>query len=129
MTILGIGVDILHLPRLKQVLQRHPKRFLTRILTKTEQEEFRMIQQQAGGNIEGDEPIRYLGARWALKEASYKAMYPHHKLTWQDVAVVKENGKPCLSIPEKDRFGIGRTHASVSHDGEYLIGQVLFESP
>lgn len=115
-------------PRLRQVLVRHPERFLTRILTKPEQEEFREIQGRAGGRIDDDAPVRYLGVRWALKEASYKAMYPHHKLTWQDVRVVKEEGKPCLSIAEKERFGIGRTHASVSHDGEYLIGQVLFES-
>ncbi|KAF9357630.1 hypothetical protein BGX34_009287 [Mortierella sp. NVP85] len=129
MTILGIGVDILHLPRMRQVLARHPERLITRILTKSEQQEFHAIREKAGQTNDDDAPIRYLGARWALKEASYKAMYPHHKLTWQDVTVVKQGGKPCLSIPEKERFGIGNTHASVSHDGEYLIGQVLFESP
>ncbi|KAF8930289.1 hypothetical protein BGZ58_008350 [Dissophora ornata] len=129
MTILGIGVDILHLPRLRQVLSRHPERFVTRILTKVEQEEFHAIKRKAEGDADNNAPLRYLGSRWALKEACYKAMYPHYKLTWQDVTVVKEDGKPCLKIPEKDRFGIGKTHASVSHDGEYLIGQVLFESP
>jgi len=36
-------------------------------------------------------------------------------------------GKPCVKVA--DSFGVGKTHASVSHDGEYLIGQVLFESP
>ncbi|KAG0213328.1 hypothetical protein BGX28_004666 [Mortierella sp. GBA30] len=85
MTILGIGIDILHLPRLKRVLLNHPERFLTRILTKSEQAEFRVIQEQAGG-------------------------------------------KPSLSIPEKAHFGISKSHATISHDGDYLIGQVLFES-
>lgn len=36
-------------------------------------------------------------------------------------------GKPCVRVA--DSFGVGKTHASVSHDGEYLVGQVLFESP
>ncbi|KAF9189939.1 hypothetical protein BGZ51_009151 [Haplosporangium sp. Z 767] len=129
MPILGIGVDILHLPRIRQVLLRHPKRLLTRILTKTEQDEFRVLQEGTDGDIDHDNLIRYLGTRWTLKEASYKALYPHHKMTWQDVTVVKDNGKPVLWIPEKARFGIGNTHSSVSHDGEYLIGQVLLESP
>ncbi|KAI1321216.1 hypothetical protein EDD11_007782 [Mortierella claussenii] len=128
MTILGIGIDILHLPRIKQVLSRRPDRFLTRILTPTERQEFKTLVQSCQGKIDDDVPVRHLGARWALKEASYKAMFPHHKLTWQDVSVVKQDGKPCLDIPEKDRFGIGKTHATVSHDGEYLIAQVLFES-
>ncbi|KAG9320663.1 hypothetical protein KVV02_004412 [Mortierella alpina] len=92
MTILGIGVDILHLPRLRRVLLNHPERFLTRILTKSEQTEFRAIQAKAGGKIDHDGPVQFLGARWALKEACYKAIYPHHKLTWQDVSVIKENG-------------------------------------
>ncbi|KAF9961881.1 hypothetical protein BGZ70_008171 [Mortierella alpina] len=129
MTILGIGIDILHLPRLRQVLLKHPERFLTRILTRSEQAEFRAIQAKAGGQIDHDKPVQFLGARWALKEACYKAVYPHHKLTWQDVTVIKENGKPALSIPEQARFGIGKSHVSVSHDGDYLIGQVLIESP
>ncbi|KAG0333019.1 hypothetical protein BG000_009536 [Podila horticola] len=123
--ILGIGVDILHLPRLKGLLSRRPDRFLTRILTEVEQKEFKALQQQAGG-ADQEGPLRYLGARWALKEASYKALYPHHKLTWQDVTVAKQD---VLIIAEKERFGIGKSHCSVSHDGEYLVGQVLLESP
>ncbi|KAF9171992.1 hypothetical protein BGX21_006642 [Mortierella sp. AD011] len=129
MTILGIGVDILHLPRIQRILLSRPDRFITRILTDIEQQEFRAIQESVGGEIDHQQLVRFVGARWALKEACYKAMFPHHKLTWQDVSVVKENGKPCLQILEKARFGIGNTHATVSHDGEYLIGQVLFESP
>ncbi|KAF9896531.1 hypothetical protein BX616_007267 [Lobosporangium transversale] len=129
MTILGIGIDILHLPRIKHILIRHPERFLTRILTKTELQEYRVLLEKTSGKVDVDAPVRYLGARWALKEASYKAAFPHHKLTWQDVIITKKDGKPCLIIPEKDRFGIGKAHASVSHDGEYLIAQVLFEVP
>lgn len=60
--ILGIGVDILHLPRLKGLLSRRPDRFLTRILTEVERNEFKVLQEQAGG-ADQEGPLRYLGAR------------------------------------------------------------------
>ncbi|GJJ77141.1 hypothetical protein EMPS_09500 [Entomortierella parvispora] len=195
--ILGIGVDILHLPRFQRLFRLRPERLITRILTKSEQDEFFTIQARirardapavvaaaptdktvealsssssssqspsssaSTANVSAvkidneptsagtgfasaspsslsknpavtkidlnDELLRYLASRWALKEASFKALYPHHTLTWQDVTIVKENGKPCVRVAEN--FGVGKTHATVSHDGEYLIGQVLFESP
>ncbi|KAG0277366.1 hypothetical protein BGZ96_002890 [Linnemannia gamsii] len=129
MGILGIGIDILHIPRLKQVLSRRPDRFLTRILTKAELTELEKLKTELNGEIVHDRAIRFVGARWALKEATYKALTPRLKLTWQDVTVYKDQGKPCLDIPEKEKFGIGAAHCSVSHDGEYLVAQVLFESP
>jgi len=150
--ILGIGVDILHLPRFQRLFRLRPERLITRILTKSEQNEFFAIQARVRArdsalaaaatdtdvealssssssslassastarfsavNIEhagtepasssssekpastridhNDESLRYLASRWALKEASFKALYPHHTLTWQDVTIVKENGK------------------------------------
>ncbi|KAG0301072.1 hypothetical protein BGZ97_002957 [Linnemannia gamsii] len=129
MGILGIGVDILHMPRLKQVISRRPDRFLTRILTKAELADLEKLKTELDGEIDHDRAIRFVGARWALKEATYKALTPRLKLTWQDVTVYKDQGKPCLDIPEKEKFGIGTAHCSVSHDGEYLVAQVLFETP
>ncbi|KAK3837066.1 MAG: 4'-phosphopantetheinyl transferase [Linnemannia elongata] len=129
MGILGIGIDILHLPRLKQVLSRRPDRFLTRVLTKAELTDFEQLKTEIHGKVAHDRAVRFVGVRWALKEATYKAMTPRHKLTWQDVTVYKDQGKPCLHIPEKEKFGIGAAHCSVSHDGEYLVAQVVFESP
>jgi len=63
MTVLGIGVDILHLPRMRQVLARHPERFITRILTKPELQEFHAIREKAGETNDDDAPVRYLGVR------------------------------------------------------------------
>lgn len=146
--ILGIGVDILHLPRFQRLFRLRPERLITRILTKSEQDEFFAIQarirardsavpaatdtsvedlsssssssststvkasavkiEHAGTDLssssssekpastridQNDESLRYLASRWALKEASFKALYPHHTLTWQDVTIVKKNGK------------------------------------
>ncbi|KAF9969656.1 hypothetical protein BGZ73_007920 [Actinomortierella ambigua] len=147
--ILGIGVDVLHVPRLQRLVRLRPERFLTRILTKVEQNEFRQqlreMELMAGQTeaatgttslvkttvpkaIESEASIRYLATRWALKEATYKALYPRHKLVWQDVTVYKKDGKPGLLIHGQEEFGIGSSHASVSHDGEYVFAQVVLES-
>jgi holo-[acyl-carrier protein] synthase len=121
MGILGIGVDILHMPRLKQVISRRPDRFLTRILTKAELADLEKLKTELDGEIDHDRAIRFVGARyvsffifcmslegqertvfvlitlshlyrWALKEATYKALTPRLKLTWQDVTVYKDQG-------------------------------------
>ncbi|KAG0225380.1 hypothetical protein BGW42_004466 [Actinomortierella wolfii] len=154
--ILGIGVDVLHVPRLRRLVSLRPERFLTRILTKVEQSEFRQQLQEMDEQtetaassvssttsessavssirasvpkaIESEASIRYLATRWALKEATYKALYPRHKLVWQDVTVYKKDGKPGLLIHEQEKFGIASSHASVSHDGEYVFAQVVLES-
>ncbi|CAG8673302.1 5818_t:CDS:2, partial [Acaulospora morrowiae] len=75
--------------------------------------------------------VKYLAVRWSLKEAAYKALYPHHKATWKDLSVKKVEGKPCLILSKRFQqeisFDIVKTHSSISHDGEYVIGQVLIE--
>ncbi|KAF8944439.1 hypothetical protein BGZ47_004214 [Haplosporangium gracile] len=92
MGILGIGIDILHLPRFKQVFSRRPDRFLTRVLTKAELVDFEKLKTELNGDVKHDRAVRFVGVRWALKEATYKAMTPRHKLTWQDVTMYKDQG-------------------------------------
>jgi holo-[acyl-carrier protein] synthase len=35
----------------------------------------------------------YLGGRWAVKEAAYKALFPHFRLEWGLVSVVSQNSE------------------------------------
>ncbi|CAO3696295.1 unnamed protein product [Rhizopus stolonifer] len=118
--ILGIGVDILHLPRLNTLLLRRGKEKLAkRILSKTELSEFNQLKSQHD---------MYLATRWCVKEAVYKALYPIHKLEWKQVTVVKEAGKPMLLIDQSKRYGIQKAHVSISHDGDYAMAQVILEA-
>ncbi|KAF1797223.1 4'-phosphopantetheinyl transferase [Mucor lusitanicus] len=120
--IIGVGVDIVHLPRIAALIARRGSDGLARrILSPTEYTEFTAKYK--------DDPseLRYLGSRWCMKEAVYKALYPVHKLEWKQVSVAKKAGKPYLSILNSDLYGIQKTHVSLSHDGEYAIAQVILE--
>lgn len=83
MGILGIGIDILHVPRLKQVLSRRPDRFLTRVLTKAELTEFEKLKTELNGEIVHDRAVRFVGTRyvsfsnyvWVKKEKKSRLWY------------------------------------------------------
>ncbi|KDE08882.1 hypothetical protein MVLG_00979 [Microbotryum lychnidis-dioicae p1A1 Lamole] len=94
--ILGIGVDLLHLPRLSSLIKRRgAERFARRILTPLELEQWRKIdkdelQPRGAERSKGDLGATFLAVRWAAKEATYKALYSSRRITsWQSVQVEK----------------------------------------
>lgn len=57
-------------------------------------------------------------------------MYPFVKASWKEFTYEKLSGKPSLRydpIFDVNRYKIGRTHVSVSHDGDYVYSSVLIE--
>jgi hypothetical protein len=57
-------------------------------------------------------------------------MYPVVKASWKEFTYEKNSGKPTLRydpILHANRHKIGRTHVSVSHDGDYVYSSVLIE--
>ncbi|KAI8339339.1 4'-phosphopantetheinyl transferase [Chlamydoabsidia padenii] len=129
--ILGVGVDIVHLPRIIKLTSRSGLLpFARRILSPKEHEEFfRLFPNRTDSDtgILHDRQLQYLGSRWCIKEAVYKALYPIGKLQWKQVTVEKDKGKPTLSIDNASMYGISRSHVSLSHDGEYAIAMVVLE--
>ncbi|RPA78917.1 hypothetical protein BJ508DRAFT_416270 [Ascobolus immersus RN42] len=101
----SIGVDMLHIPRLRSLLFRRDSyndRFARRILSAKELLEYRTLvnevmkdptgqTKQGATPVEEDRLIRWLGVRWAAKEACYKACsYYDPKPVWKGVTVMKE---------------------------------------
>ncbi|KAJ8658208.1 holo-[acyl-carrier-protein] synthase [Lichtheimia ornata] len=126
MTILGIGVDIVHLPRIAALIARRGREPLAkRILSPDEYTEF-LQRCSSDRNIE--QQVMYLGSRWCIKEATYKALFPVHKLEWKQVTVAKDQGKPMLRILNSEAYGIRKAHVSLSHDTDYAVAQVILES-
>ncbi|KAG2056496.1 4'-phosphopantetheinyl transferase [Suillus hirtellus] len=133
MPILGIGVDILHLPRLISLLSRRgSEAFATRILSSQELRTFQLLAEQHGED-DTKRIAQFLGVRWAVKEAAYKALYPIRP-TWKEVTYLSFNGttgvKPTLVCrPVRNDVGpANKLHVSVSHDGDYVYAQVIAES-
>ncbi|KAI8149424.1 4'-phosphopantetheinyl transferase [Fennellomyces sp. T-0311] len=124
--ILGIGVDIVHLPRIASLVARKGRtRLAKRILSPSELNEF--VQRFPNEHAAVDQQVMFLGSRWCIKEAVYKALFPVHRLEWKQVTVAKDQGKPVLHVANGQVYGIKRTHVALSHDGEYAISQVVLE--
>ncbi|CDU22971.1 related to phospholipase A2, cytosolic [Sporisorium scitamineum] len=167
-SILGIGVDILHTPRLRHLLQRRTgpnstsepaalDKLARRILCESERKQF---QDLAERHLETSadrlrQLEQYLANRWSAKEAAYKALYPRYVVSWKDLCVHKPGSlddtlvdgvdltrlekqgfrtkKPILSFSDEwrsrhsDVSSIPKLHLSLSHDGDYVVANVLAE--
>ncbi|KOS14419.1 hypothetical protein Malapachy_3824 [Malassezia pachydermatis] len=133
LAVLGLGVDLVYLPRLRQL---HLAR---RILAPSEAMHFQTVSP----TMAQDDCLRFLATRWTCKEATYKAVYPHLALRATDIAVHKDGGaKPTIVLERptqqyhsasgrnvSDLVARLRFHASVSHDGDYVMASVLAEDP
>lgn len=129
--LLGVGVDLLHLTRLRAMLaRREPARLAARILSDEESAQWNDLAASP------DQSERFLALRWTAKEAAYKALYPAIVARWADLTVSKQGPKPILSwstsspkfvrppTVDPDRV---RLHLSVSHDADLMVAYVLAE--
>ncbi|CCX09695.1 4'-phosphopantetheinyl transferase superfamily [Pyronema domesticum] len=121
----NIGVDLLHLPRLSTLLVRRKPtylaRFARRILTDNELGTFTRKLGEGGGGLRED-TVRWLGVRWAAKEAAFKAGGINRRLMWKEVEVrYLASGQPYLQLIKENVTG----GLSISHDGEYVVAMAM----
>lgn len=123
--IVGTGVDITEVDRIKAAIERFGDRFLKRIFTAAE-------IHYCSGKANAAER---LAARFAAKEAGMKAIGTglRHGVTWHDVEVLRVPGqRPVLKFDGKAaefaaRLGCKRTHLSLSHTADQAIAYVILE--
>ena len=123
--IVGTGVDIAEVGRIKAAVERFGERFLKRVFTPAE------VRYCMGKPNAAER----LAARFAAKEAGMKAIGTglRHGVTWQDVEVLRMPGqRPMLKFNGKaaefaERLGCKRTHLSLSHTKEQAIAHVILE--
>jgi holo-[acyl-carrier protein] synthase len=124
--IVGTGIDIAEVPRIRQAIERHGQRFLNRLFTEGE------IQycESKANRIE-----RY-AARFAAKEAGMKAIGTgwNHGVRWRDIEVArKPGGRPTLLFHGKaaefaKKLGTTNVALSLTHTAEQAMAQVILES-
>lgn len=124
--IVGTGIDIAEVPRIREVIERHGERFLKRIFTEGE------IQycESKANRME-----RY-AARFAAKEAGMKAIGTgwNHGVRWRDIEVArKPGGRPTLLLHGKAaefaaKLGATNIALSLTHTAEEAMAQVILES-
>ncbi|NBE96147.1 holo-ACP synthase [Nonomuraea sp. KC401] len=114
--IVGIGVDIVDIPRFEATLRRTP-RLRERLFTEAER----------------PLPVQSLAARFAAKEAVAKALGAPRGLGHQEAEVRCDDlGKPELVITGRAaevarELGVRRWHLSLSHDAGVAVAYVIAE--
>jgi holo-[acyl-carrier protein] synthase len=124
--IVGTGVDIAEVTRIKAAVERFGNRFLNRVFTP---EEVRYCTSKANS-------AERLAARFAAKEAAMKAVGTGMRqgVTWQDAEVSREpGGRPILRLRGKlaefaARLGCKTAHVSLSHTAEQAMAFVILEA-
>lgn len=125
--ILGIGVDIIEIERIKKLAERQ-EGFVSRLLTAKEQTYLSLHS----GTRRGE----FLAGRFASKEAASKALGTGigKQIGFHDIEIFPDvNGKPELHINPlvMDRFFPEgrkiRFHISISHSREFAVAQVIME--
>jgi len=119
----GIGVDLVEVARIARVLERHGDRFLRRIYTPLELEKVHGRREQ------------YLAARFAAKEAVFKALGTGWGagVRWVDVEVDNlPTGQPVLALTGRalaraETLGAKRLHLTISHTAEHAMAQVILD--
>jgi len=121
--ILGIGVDIIEISRIKQSVERSGDKFLNRIFTEKELE-----YCLSKGN-----KYQHLAARFAAKEAISKALSIgwNNQFDWKNVEVINEkSGEPKVHLNGllKD-FLPAATNLKItmSHSDEYAVCFAILE--
>jgi holo-[acyl-carrier protein] synthase len=125
MAIVGIGIDICEVARVREAIERFGQRFLRRVFTQAERE----YCESKRNRIE-----RY-AARFAAKEAAMKAIGTglRRGVTWQDFEIGREpGGRPTMIFKGKaaefaTRSGTKRSYLTMSHTSELAIAQVILE--
>ena len=116
MRVLGIGVDVVDVSRVRRMLQRYD-RFTDRVFTP---EEVRYCTSKR-------EPAPCLAARWAAREACRKALGGVRGMRWHDVRVDRaRTGAPSLVLEGavKERaahLGVSEVLVSFTHERDTAV--------
>ncbi len=123
--IIGLGVDIAEVPRIKAAIERHGQPFLRRVFTPNEIEYCERFRNKFE---------RYAG-RFAAKEAAMKALGTGWRrgVRWVDFEVVsQQSGRPTIALAGEAAkiaaaLGVRRTSLSITHTEAQALAQVIFE--
>jgi holo-[acyl-carrier protein] synthase len=111
MDVIGIGVDLVDVDRVKEILARR-KTFVERVFTT---QEIAYCDRQAA-------PAECYAARWAAREACRKALGGIRAMRWHDVRVERApSGAPSIvldgtSRARADALGVSEVLVALTHE-------------
>lgn len=122
--ILGIGVDLVEIPRMAETIGRWDARFLSRVFRTSERA---YCDGQAA-------PWRHYAGRFAVKEAVGKAFGTGigEPIGWTDIEVLRdpETGAPAVRLHGSGRRlaaqrGVRRVLVSLAHSRDHAVAQAV----
>ena len=124
--IVGIGIDLIEVKRIREAIDKYGERFLRRIYTKVEVEYCSTKKNAA---------IHYAG-RFAAKEAAFKAMERGWggDISWTEIEIFNEpSGAPRLVFYGKaleliQQKKVVHSYVTISHIEEHATAVVVLES-
>lgn len=124
--IVGTGIDIAEVPRIRETIARFGIRFIQRVFTEGE---IRYCDSKANR-------IERYAARFAAKEAGMKALGTgwNFGVRWRDIEVARKPGsRPTLLFHGKaaefaSRLGTKNVALSLTHTSEQAMAFVILES-
>ena len=126
MKIVGIGLDLVRIARIRAITERWQERFLQRLYTDAERQYcFRLSS-----------PYASLAGRFAVKEAILKALGTGWSagVRWSDIQVLNDSaGRPVATVHGRvgalvREASVTGIHVSLSHDAEYAIAEAVLTS-
>jgi len=123
MRIVAHGIDLVDCPRIEMMVERHGRKFMSRVFTTAE-------QAYADSN---KDRIEKLAGRFAAKEAVLKLMGTgwRGKIAWTDIEI-KNNpvGQPEVTLTgevEKiaEKLGIEHVSVSITHTANFAIASAV----
>ena len=123
--IVGAGVDLAEVPRIRATIERFGPRFVARVFTPSE---IAYVERKANR-------FERYAARFAAKEAGMKAIGTGWRMgvRWQDFEVANlPSGKPTLRLhgvaaAVAARLAVRNISLSLTHTAEYGLAQVILE--
>jgi holo-[acyl-carrier protein] synthase len=121
--IVGIGLDLVKIDRIRSIAERWQARFLDRLYTKAERRYC----------LARPSPYASFAGRFAAKEAVLKALGTGWSdgIRWQDIQVLNDRtGQPRATVTGRvktlmRRAGVTNIHISLSHDTDYAVAQAV----
>lgn len=118
---ISCGIDIIEVNRVKECIESLGEKFLNKIFTPLEIEYC---------NSKGQMKYQHFAARFAAKEAIFKAMSDlledKYEITWTDVEILNdEKGKPYVHFLNKSYPTIEQIDISLSHLKEYAVANCV----
>ena len=111
--ILGTGIDIIEIERIKKAIDRWGDSFLNHIFN---QEEIDYAQKHKNAT-------QHFAARFAAKEAIYKAIN-NENVSWKDITILNDDkGRPYCVL--KDKSYTHKILISLSHSDNYAVANAI----